>query len=206
MALNVNRMFARKFVASVIAAALLTFPSMPASAKADKNAEPAGGRILGKIFAVDGKTPVPGATVRAVPLQGEKAAASAPSDAKGQFELSGLAFGYFDLVVEAPGGTFIANQVVNVPPAGKLVVQFSLTPYDDKSPSWWAGREPRPLPGGGTATGSAEMRQSPRGAEFWKSPKGIAVLAGIGGAVLLAIAVSGGGGGSSNSVSPSTNE
>ena len=199
----VKKMFAKQAVSVAAAVFLLLAPVSPVAAPSpEKTPAPTGGRISGKVFAADGKTAVASAVVKAVPLQGGDTVASSPTGAKGEFALDGLAFGYYDLIVEAPSGTFIANQVVNVPPSGKLVVQFSLTPYAEKSPSWWAGREPRALPGGGSATGSAELRQSKRGTEFWKTPGGIAVIAGVGGVALLAIAS--GGGGYSSTASAST--
>lgn len=201
--LLVKKMFYKQAVSVTAAAILVLVSGFPVAAKSpEKDPEPTGGRISGKVFAADGKTAVGAAVVKAVPLQGGETRASSPSNAKGEFSLDGLTFGYYDLIVEAASGTYIANQVVNVPPSGKLVIQFALTPYGEKSPSWWAGREPRALPGGGTATGSAELRQRQRGAEFWKSPGGIAVIAGIGGVALLAIAS--GGGYSSTTASAST--
>ena len=38
-------------------------------------------------------------------------------------------------------------------------------------------------------SGVAELRRKPKGREFWRSPKGVAIIAGIGGAGLLAIAL-----------------
>jgi len=168
--------------------------------KASEKAE--GVRLEGRVFASDGKTPIQGAVVVALPLQDESEYASTPTDAKGSFELAGLPFGYVDLHVRSADGLFVGNQVINLPPASKVVVEFALTKYAERSPSWWADRGVTGGEGADAAIGVAEVRPSVRGREFWRSPKGVAILASVGGAAILAIAA--GGGGSSTSASPST--
>jgi hypothetical protein len=190
--------FLRRTLAFLLAGIIGFGSSLPAAA-AKKATRPEGGRIAGKIFAADGATPVAGGVVKALPLLGGEARQAPPADAKGEFVLEGLAYGYYDIVVEGASGTFIANQVVSVPPNGRVELRFALTAYADKSPAWWAGRETRSVPGI-TATGSAELKQRARGAAFWRSPGGIAVITGIGAVALLAIAS--GGGGSSSTTNP----
>lgn len=159
-------------------------------AQEESPSPPAGqGRIVGKLYRNGGKEVVGGARVVAVHLDTAVEYASGPSDEGGRFELTGLPYGYFNLGVETPEGMFVANQVINVPPNGKVTAVFRLVPYEGRSPSWWAGRERREgLRPGEEATGIAEVDASLRGRDFWKSPRGIAVIAGGGGAVLLAIA------------------
>lgn len=163
------------------------------------------GRIHGKILASDGKTPVTGAVVHACYLDDERAFSSQPSGGSGEFEMEALPHGYVDLAVETPAGIFVANQVLNVTPGGKLGVQFMLTKYEERPADWWSGRERREVPcTGQSPTGVAELHQKVRGKEYFKTPAGIAILAGASGAALLAIAAGGGGGESAASpASPS---
>ncbi len=151
-------------------------------------------RIEGKVLRSNGNTPMAGAIVSAFHLDTGKVYTSKPSDPSGEFEVEGLPYGYVDLSVETPEGVFVGNVVVNVPPGGSVGLRFSLTPYserpgelpDDRS------RDAAAAPGKAVA-GVAEIRTRPRGREFWKSPAGIAVIGGSGGAVLLGIAAGGGG-------------
>lgn len=149
--------------------------------------------VEGRVLAGEGKGTISGAVVKAYPLDGGEPLIAPATGSKGAFALRGLPFGYYDLVVEAEGATYVGNQVINVAPSSKIEVDVRLTRYAEKSASWWAGREQRRLPGGGNADGLAEIRQTLRGKEFWKSPKGLAIVGGIGAAALLAIASSGGG-------------
>jgi hypothetical protein len=159
-------------------------------------------RIVGKVLERDGKTPVAGAIVRADHLRTGDAFTGAPSGKDGSYALDDLPYGYVDLTVETGDGTYVADQVVNVPPSGKVAVTFALSRNEQLPQGWWTGREPRPAPAEGPpVVGVAEVKQRAKGAEFWKSGKGIAILAGVGGAALLAIAA---GGGDDDPVSPST--
>lgn len=158
--------------------------------------------LKGKVLGKDGKTPMEGVVVHAYHLETERNYVSGPTNSKGEYEITELPHGYVDLAVETPDGVFVGNQVVNLAPAGKAVVTFTLIGYEDRPRDWWADREPRGLPGlDKESTGVAELRQRAVGREFWKSPKGVALIAGAGGATLLAIAS--GGGGDSVFASPS---
>lgn len=100
---------------------------------------------------------------------------------KGRCKLSGLPYGYFEIAISAPEGVFIAERAVNLPPAG--VVELSLA----------AGRfapteEPRTFPGTEVAsTGTLALTKHLRGRDFWRSPKGVAVLTALGGVALLVL-------------------
>lgn len=174
----------------LILSLMLPFPTVLAKgAKGrDKKQEPEGSRIYGKVRTPDGKSGVPGVTIRAYHLASEASFTSEPTRADGSFELNGLPFGYFDLVAETEEGTFVAEQVVSVPPAGKALVLLSLLRYEDQPESWWATHERRDLPGTGEpADGLAALDRRRRGVEFWKSPKGIVVIAGAGAALMFAL-------------------
>ena len=164
-------------------------PALPA-----QEAAPAGNsRLLGKIEGYEGK-PMSGVRVLAYHLSSEAVYRSEPTSNKGEYEIEGLPYGYFDLAVETTEGLFVANQVVNVPPASKTAVSMALAAA--------AGTPPRVFPGAPQeAQGVASVSEKPTGRDFWRSPKGVAIIAGGGALALLAIA--GGGGGSSDNASSS---
>jgi hypothetical protein len=159
------------------------------------------GHIKGKVLDGSKKAPISGAIVRAYHLDTGRVFSSAPTATNGACEISGLPYGYLDLSVETADGTYVGNQVVNVPPSGTLVVSFSLTKYTERSAAWWTGKEQRKIPGTqNVSMGVAEIRLTATGRAFWTSPKGIAIIGGSAAAVLLLVA---GGGGSSSWASPS---
>ncbi|HKQ62048.1 MAG TPA: carboxypeptidase-like regulatory domain-containing protein [Candidatus Polarisedimenticolaceae bacterium] len=175
--------------------ALLIGAPVPAASK-DADKAPAGSTIRGKVLSADG-TAVVGARLHAYHLSTEKNYDSPATDAKGEYTLGGLPYGYFDVAVETRDGLFIGKQVVNVAPASDSVLTITLTPFpagDTEARREFPGTE-RP------ATGIAEIRQKLTGHEFWKSPKGVGILAGAGGAALLAIAAGAGGDNNSSSLS-----
>jgi hypothetical protein len=112
---------------------------------------------------------------------------SEPSDKRGKFLIGDLAHGYYDIAIETADGLFVVNRVVSVQPGAKAVVELILVPYA-KAPA----ELPRAFPGSqDPSTGVAQVERKPTGKEFWKSPKGIAIVGGTGAAVLLLIALSG---------------
>ena len=197
-----------RFATGLVLLATLAFlEAVPTAAFAKKDAEEAaqaGAQIHGKVYRSDGKTEIAGAVVSAYILETGQVVAAAPTGSSGEFDLSGLPFGYADLYVETSEGMFAGSQVVNLSPGGKLSVSLDLSVLADKPSAWWSGREPKELPGSGKKPiGVAEVRSRVRGKEFWKTPGGIATLSAIGGAILLAIAA-GGGGSNETNASPST--
>ena len=169
-------------------------PSILAQAPAVPPVPSGAAKLEGRIFLRDGKTPVPGAIVRVCYLEGGAVRASAATSHKGEYEIPALPHGYADLNVETPDGAFLASQVVNLLPAGKLVVDLALVKYTERPATWWGDREKKPTApcSSQSPVGSAEVRQSAGAGEFLKSPKGIAILAGGAAAVLLAISAGGG--------------
>jgi hypothetical protein len=138
------------------------------------------------VLAHDGRTPVAGAVVHVSHLRTAQTLAASPTDAKGHFALTGIPYGYLDVVVETPEGGFVASKVLNLGPEGRLSVTLVLTKNEDMPQGWWTGRQPRTLPGSETpAVGVANVRES--GRSFLRGPKGIALLAGAGALALLAL-------------------
>jgi hypothetical protein len=174
----------------------------PAPPQAAEPEAPARGRVEGRVLGKDGQTPVAGAVIRAVHLRTAQTLASTPTDAKGAFALEAVPYGYVDVAVETAEGGFVGNQVVNVPPDGRVEVTLVLIRNEDMPEGWWSGRQPKTMPGTDQpAIGVATVQ--PRGEQaFWRSRTGIGILAGAGALALLALV--GGGGGDDAPASPST--
>jgi len=144
--------------------------------------------ISGRILDEAGQ-PVVGAKVMAYHLSTEQVYSSDPTNAKGEYEIGELPYGYFDVAIETPDGLYVATQVVNVSPASKSVLALTLSPYTAAEAD-----DGRSFPGTDeTPVGLARLREKPKGADFWKSGKGIGIIAGGGAVLLLLIASSGGG-------------
>jgi hypothetical protein len=139
-------------------------------------------RITGKVLSPEGK-PVPGATVMAYHLSTGKLYTAPPTGANGEYSLDSLPYGYFDLAIETEAGVFVGNQVVNLAPASKAVVNFTTVEYGAGDPA------ARSFPGTDEeSAGVARVREKLTGRAFWTSAKGVAILTGGGAVALLAIA------------------
>jgi hypothetical protein len=178
-------------VAATLVVACLVASTVPLSAKQPKPAVP-NSEIRGKVLGTDGK-PASGVSVYLYHLATEEVFTT-ETNAKGQFVLSGLPYGYFDLAARSAAGVYVADQVANVAPAGKNVLACRL---QDFSSSMRA--EQRAFPGlDDVPVGVARVvDQRMVGETFWRSPKGISVIAGGGALVLLLLAS-----GSESTVSP----
>jgi len=174
-------------------------PALLAQEPAQEPAPTGNSSLLGKIESFDGK-PMPGVRVLAYHLSSEAVYRSELTGSKGDYEIEGLPFGYFDLAVETDAGLFVANQVVNVAPAGKTSVSMTLATSAQAA----AGDPPaRVFPGASQEpSGVAAVSEKASGRDFWRSPKGVAIIAGGGALVLLAIA--GGSSSSNDNASPSS--
>ncbi len=140
-------------------------------------------KIKGKILHTEGKDRIRGARVLAVHLSSAQLFVSEPTD-RGGFEIRGLPYGYYDLAVEAPDGLYVATQVINVTPSGTATLVLTLTPYQPAT----AGLARRFPARDVESSGLAEVRRKLRGREYLRSPGGVAILSGIGGVALLALA------------------
>jgi hypothetical protein len=139
-------------------------------------------RLVGKVLDRDGKG-IRGARVLAYHLSTERSFASEPTRGNGEYELENLPYGYFDLAVELSDGLYVSNRVVNVAPAGTTALIFTIVPDAPGSVA-----PPRAYVGSDRdVVGIADARPKAKGRDFWRGPKGVAVLAGLGGAALLAI-------------------
>lgn len=140
-------------------------------------------KISAKILAKSGK-PVPGARLLVYHISSARLFQSAPTRPDGECIVPALPYGYYDLAIEAPDGLYIADRVINVAPSGASDVVFTLAAFETGTAALarkHPGSERDPV-------GVAAMQIRARGRDFWRSPKGVAIIAGVSGAALLAIA------------------
>jgi hypothetical protein len=116
---------------------------------------------------------------------------------KGEFSIPGLENGYYDIAVETSDGLYVANQVVNVPPAGTATVKYDLTT------SVALGEGPRPFPGSDRqASGIARLISGNSKGGGGMSGKKVAIW-GTAGGIAAVLLLSGGGSSGGGSSSPS---
>jgi hypothetical protein len=152
---------------------------------AEKTANPAGNGIIEAKLVLAGKGGgAEGAIIHAYHIDSQATLTSAPAGRKGNVVLENVPFGYLDLAVELDGNFYVASQVVVVPPSGKVVISMKLEPYPPGAESTARSFQGRDEP----AQGVARLERKAVGREFWRSPKGIAIITGASGAALLAIA------------------
>lgn len=197
------QMFRSRYLALVTLLALCA-GAAPLSVAEETDSTSGTAELTGRVGDADDR-PLAGATVLAYHLSSEAVFESKPTGANGSYTLLGLPYGYYDLAVQTTDGLFVANQVVNLAPKGKTVASFMVTPIDPAAMP--AAAQPRNFPGiDADPTGIAAVNEELHGREFWRSKKGVAVIAGSGAAALLLLASGGGNGngGGGGSPSPST--
>ncbi len=140
-------------------------------------------KIKGQIQHFESKERIRDAQILALHLSSAQLFVSEPTK-RGGFELRGLPYGYYDLAVETPEGLYVTTEVINLAPAGTASLVLTLAPYQPAT----AGLA-RKYPGRDVeSSGLAEIRRKLRGREYWSSPGGVAILTGIAGLALLALA------------------
>ena len=141
--------------------------------------------LKGRVLGADRKTPLPAAVVHAVSTDGT-VVSSPPADVKGNYALEGLAPGTYTLAVSTEEGVFSLESPVGVTSAQTFRVDLATVPAEGAS---------FVVPGLAMAPrGFCYIVQGkkPEGTAFWRSPKGIVLLAVTAGAVGLILAMSGG--------------
>lgn len=183
----------RSAIGATIFCAILLGPLMHAETSSDGNENaksPGNGTISGTVFGFDDKAKAAGAVVHAFHVDSEKVFSSAPTGGNGEFSITEIPTGYLDLAVEFDGVIYLGDQVLNMSPSGKMVLRLSLAKEGSPPPAEWVGDTTRQFPETDLPTGGiATLNKKLRGKEFWKSPKGIAIITGGAGAALLTIAV-----------------
>lgn len=172
----------------VLRAALIPALLVTAHASAQEDTPRATGtaRISG-VVKLQGVPVSAGTVVRAYEIGSAQLYDSTPIPASGKFTIPDLPRGYYDLAVVIDGDTYVASQVVAVPPASKVELVITLAPFsgDESESPTFAGT-------GESSEGVAMVHRKLSKREFWKSPKGLAIIGGGAGAVLIAVAAGGG--------------
>lgn len=91
------------------------------------------GTLQGKVLALDGNTPFPGALVKLKHLSTGKIFESSPTNNQGYFKVEGLTQGLYLVGVSTPQGDFNANALVGVEPAKNVEIVMVLKPYDKQT-------------------------------------------------------------------------
>jgi hypothetical protein len=108
----------------------------------------AGNVVLeGKVLSADTGETLANARVYAVHLDTKQVFLSAPSSSSGDYQITGLPFGYYDLAVETPEGLYLANRVINAPAGERIDVSVVLGPPQPEDTEWWSAEPDRRIPG-----------------------------------------------------------
>jgi hypothetical protein len=151
-------------------------------------ARPAGvaegrGTIRGVLFRTDGVTRLAAAKVTAVDVKTGRRYVGPQTTEDGGYAIGGLPRGSYDIVIESAGSVFVADDLVDLPANATLSRNYAVLPLRPAN---------RMVAGMGRPTGSAvqveELKAAPApGRGFWRSPKGLALLGGLGAAVGYAL-------------------
>ncbi|HEV8376442.1 MAG TPA: carboxypeptidase-like regulatory domain-containing protein [Candidatus Polarisedimenticolia bacterium] len=181
--------FSGRDAAALLLIFALTVSGAPAArAQAGASGQgPTTATLEGRVFGPDRVTPVPGAVVRAVRGDGEQVFSSLPTDGRGYYSISNVSLGSYDVVVEVSDGAFLVEKTLGITEA--KTYSLSLATVPSESVEKRVSAIDKPVKGyAWTLEG-----KRPKAGGFWKSPGGIAIIAG-GAAALIAVALSGGGG------------
>jgi hypothetical protein len=137
------------------------------------------------VFGSDRTTPVQGAVVRAVRGNGAQVFSSLPTDEKGDFALPSIVPGSYDIVVELPDGVYVVEKTLSISEARAYSLSLAAVPADNVEKR--VAAVDKPVKG---YAWTLEGR-GPKAGGFWRTPGGIAIIAG-GVVGLVALAASGG--------------
>jgi Carboxypeptidase regulatory-like domain len=152
--------------------------------------------LEGRVFGPDRVTPVPGAVVRAIRGDGAQVYSSMPADEKGNYSISNLKPGSYDIVVEVSDGVFVVERTLSISEAKAYSLSLATVPAENVTKE--VSAVDKPVKGyAWTLEG-----KGPKAGGFWRTPGGIAIIAG--GAVGLAALLLNGGNDHNNKGSNST--
>jgi hypothetical protein len=158
------------------------------------SAEVAGATLKGKITRADRKTPLEGARVHAIGKDGH-VVTSAPTDAKGRYQLKGVPAGTYRLAVSTEEGVYTVESEVGIASASSFTVNLATIPAE-------AARGT--VPGMDLAPrGYAAIVNGTEKRPFWGSAKGI-ILIGVSAAALALILSNADGDEDEKPISPSS--
>ena len=138
--------------------------------------------ISGRVYGADRVTPIQGAVVRAVRGDGAQVYSSIPTDEKGNFTLTNIVPGSYDIVVELPDGVFVVERTLSVSEPKAYSLSLATVPAENVEKKVSAVDKP--------VRGYAWTLEGkgPKAGGFWRTPGGIAIIAGgVAGLALLAL-------------------
>ena len=154
----------------------------------------AGAALKGKVTGPDRKTPLEGARVHAIAKDG-RVVTSAPTDAKGRYQLKGVPAGTYRLAVSTGDGVYTVESEVGIASASSFTVNLATIPAE-------AARGT--VPGMDLAPrGYAAIMNGNDNKPFWGSAKGI-ILIGVTAAALALILSNADGDEDEKPISPSS--
>ncbi len=166
----------------IISLVLFLLPAGSSSLRAQEGESPQTASIEGRVFGADRVTPVQGAVVRAVRGEGAQVFSSLPTDQKGNFHLSNLVPGSYDIVVEVADGMYVVERVLSISQAKTYSLSLATVPSENVEKRVAAVNKP--------VKGYAWTLEGkgPKVGGFWRTPGGIAIIAGgVAGLAVLAL-------------------
>jgi hypothetical protein len=120
--------------------------------------------------------------VRAVRGDGAQVYSSIPTDEKGNFTLTNIVPGSYDIVVELPDGVFVVERTLSVSEPKAYSLSLATVPAENVEKK--VSAVDKPVKGyAWTLEG-----KGPKAGGFWRTPGGIAIIAGgVAGLALLAL-------------------
>ncbi len=151
-------------------------------------AQEGNGAIHGVVYQQDEKERVAGAKVTAINVKTGKQYVSAVTDDNGDYEVTGLPAGTYDLAVEIGGAVYVADNLIDLNQNQHLSVSYSVQPLRPANRRLAGLAPPKgsatPV-GGFEGTGAAAGTL--RAGSFWTSPGGIVLMAVVAGGIGYAI-------------------
>lgn len=141
------------------------------------------GVIRGVLYLSDGETKMAAAKATAVDVKTGRRYVGPQTTENGAYEIGGLPEGSYDIVIEVAGNVFVADALVDLQANAFETRNYVVQPLRPAN---------RMVAGMGRPTGSAVLLEDlegapPAGRTFWRSPKGLALLGGLGAAVAYAL-------------------
>lgn len=121
-----------KQISAFLAVSLIVFLT-PGLSWAELNHSLGKGILQGKVLALDGSTPFPGAQIKLKHLTSGKIFESQPTNNQGYFKVEGLAKGLYLVGVTTPQGDFNANALVGIEDNKTEEIIMVLKPYDKQT-------------------------------------------------------------------------
>jgi hypothetical protein len=160
----------RAALALVMSICLVCGPALEAAhAAQDASATEAGrGSIHGTLYQADQKESLAGAKVTAINVRTGKQYSSEVTRDSGNYDITGLPGGTYDVVIEIAGSVFVADHILDVGQSESVTKSYSVQPQ--KPANRTIAKLPAPK-GSATVVGETDL-QPP----FWSTAKGKALI------------------------------